>query len=94
MVEPQGDGRYLARRRGDDGEHLDTPQAAAARATELLPDACGTAILGTAADILASALRCRTGFGSARFTKPPRPAAGSKKLANQQATGIPVGQIH
>jgi len=69
VVEPQGVGRYLVRRRGDDGEHLDTPRAAAARAAELLPDDCGTAVLGVAADIPAKALRCRTGFGSARFTE-------------------------
>jgi hypothetical protein len=51
VVELQGAGRHLVRRRGDDGEYLDTPQAAAARAAELLPDDCGSAVLGTAADM-------------------------------------------
>jgi hypothetical protein len=51
MISPQRDGRYLVRNRGVEGEYLDTPQAAAARATELLPPDCGPAILSTAADV-------------------------------------------
>lgn len=53
VIAPQSDGRYRVRRwqhRDDEGEFFDAPEAAAARATELLPPDCGGAILGTAAD--------------------------------------------
>jgi hypothetical protein len=54
VIGPQNDGRYRVWRREqrDDGSELfDRPDAAAARAAELLPPDCGGAILGTAADL-------------------------------------------
>jgi hypothetical protein len=51
VIEPRGDGRYLVGRCREESEYLDTPQAAATRAAEILPADCGPAILGTAIDI-------------------------------------------
>ncbi|MFI9402406.1 DUF6193 family natural product biosynthesis protein [Nocardia sp. NPDC052316] len=50
-IEPLSDGRYRVSRHGGESEFFSTPQAAAARAAELLPLSCGPAIIGTAADV-------------------------------------------
>ena len=50
-MEPLNDGRYRAGLRRDESEYFDTPQAAVARAAELPLPRCGTAILGSVADL-------------------------------------------
>lgn len=56
IIVPQPDGGYrvlprLGHHQSGDGEYFDTPQAALARAADLLPENTGAAIFGTAADL-------------------------------------------